>query len=105
MRYDWAKYSLSITTPTDSVGIQVYDVINIDWSKFAFSTTYTTHTVTSMEVLKPWLISYKYFQSYTYEDIIFWINGIRNPLELSVGIVLRIPARTDIQNFLAKIKT
>ena len=104
MRYDWAKKTdVTINTGIDSNDIAVYDILGIDWSKFQFGTTYIIHSITKNDVEKPWLITNKYFSDYKYEDLIFWINNISNPLDLYVGQKLRIPTLQDIQNFILSI--
>lgn len=80
-------------------GVQFYDLSSVDWGKFKFNKV-IDYTLDISDVTKPWLISYKFYRNLDYEDILFLINGIENPLELSIGQVIKIPPIQDIENFL-----
>lgn len=74
----------------------------IDWSKFDWASGYIIHTVNSTDILKPYLISFKYYDDVDYEDIILLLNKIDNPFDLRPGAQLRIPNRDDIDNFIVE---
>ena len=53
------------------------------------------HYVTPDQVMRPDIISYQYYGSYEYIDIILKANGISNPFCIKEGMFLIIPEQTS----------
>ena len=49
---------------------------------------------------RPDLVSLDYYGDAMYADVICKLNGISNPFELNVGMLLALPAHKDINNFI-----
>lgn len=81
-----------------------YDLLAVQWSSFNFSQGFKVHTVTAVEIEKPYLISYAEFNDTKYEDLIFLINGIADPHAMIPGQKLKIPYPEDIKRFFAANK-
>lgn len=103
-RYNWLRKITSITSPVDNVSVSLYDILNIKWKSFRFINGYKTHTITRPEMEKPWLIAFTEYGSADYEDLIYLINGIENPLDLVIGQTLKIPVLGDVKSFINSIK-
>lgn len=103
-RYDFLRKLNTVQSNTDSVQIQMYDILNVNWKKFKFAGGYKTHIITRQEVQKPWLICHKYNIDYVYEDIVFLINGISDLFaDLIPGKTMKIPTNGDLKNFTRSI--
>jgi len=58
------------------------------------------YRVTSEDILRPDLISYKNYGTVAYWWLILFVNEIQDPFtDLEVGKVLRIPSTLDIYDF------
>lgn len=88
----------------DDNDITFYDPRSIDWNKFTFPNGYYKHILTSVDILKPYMISYKYFKTIAYEDFILLSNHIGNIFDLRAGIEIKIPKIEDIRTFLLENK-
>ena len=53
-------------------------------------------------IARPDLISYDFYGDPMYADVICKLNGISNPFELNKGMLLALPALSDIQDFITK---
>lgn len=104
MRYDFLRNTGSLQSATDNVPIERYDILNVRWQDFPFQNGYQNHTITKQETMRPWLISFKYYNSAFYEDVLFLINGVRDPLNLVVGQNLKVPPVSEIEAFVNAIQ-
>jgi len=84
--------------------ITFYDLLSIDWNKFIFPSGYLKHIITTFEVYKFYMISYKYYRTTLYEDFLLKCNKIANPFDLRSGIEIKIPYLQDIKTFLLENK-
>ena len=84
--------------------ITYYDSRSIDWNKFTFPNGYYIHILTSIDILKPYMISYKYFKTTAYEEFILSANHIGNIFDLRAGIEIRVPKLEDIKSFILENK-
>jgi nucleoid-associated protein YgaU len=100
MRYDWLKTTTTLQSPTDTAQIQLYDVLNVKWRDFSFPNGYVNYVISRTDLLKPWLIAFKFYNDAVYEDFIYLVNGISNPLDLQLGQTIKIPRKDDIEAFL-----
>lgn len=85
-------------------GVWLYDPTSVDWSKFEWNNDYIKHFISKEEVSKPYLISYAYYGSIDYEDILLLINNIANIFEVVPDMEIKIPNIRDIKNFLLKYR-
>jgi len=93
---------MSLLTTTQD--IDIYDPTSINWKTFSWSRGYYTHSLTEIEILKPYLISYSYYETVAYEEIILLLNGIQDIWAVVPGTEIRIPKLDDLRNFLIKNK-
>lgn len=82
--------------------LTIYDSQSIDWLSFNWSNGYYPHKISSIEIQKPYLISYAYYGTVEYEDVILLLNGIEDPFELIPGKELMIPKVDDLKTFILK---
>ena len=92
------------TLTTIDNDIIVYDPTSVIWTEFDYPNGYNSHTVTIHEVLKPYLISFLYYGTVIYEDILLLLNGIDDIFELRPGVKIKIPQIEDLKTFLNKQK-
>lgn len=104
MRYDNLRKIGTLTTETDNVTIDLFDILNVKWTDFKYTNGFKNHTVSKTEVTNPWMISFVEFGSADFEDLNFLINGISNPLDLTIGQTLKIAKKADIISFLNNIR-
>lgn len=92
---------------------QIYDILesypetildsrSIDWSKFEYNREYILHNITEDEIMRPYLISTRYYGSIKYEDILLLLNNIEDVFEIVPGSELIIPDEQDIRDFIVK---
>jgi len=93
---------MSLLTTTQD--IDIYDPTSINWKTFTWASGYYTHSLTEIEILKPYLISYSYYETVAYEEIILLLNGIQDIWAVVPGTEIRIPKLDDLRNFLIKNK-
>lgn len=84
----------------DDNGNTIYDPRSIDWNTFTFPSGYYKHIVAQHEILKPYLISYRYYKTVIYEDFLLLVNNVSRPFSLREGIELKIPKLEDIKSFI-----
>lgn len=80
--------------------IPVYDPCTVDFSTFEWTNGYYNHKITRKEIEKPYMISYQYYGSSAYEDIILLINNIPDIFEVPSGTEIKIPKLTDLKTFI-----
>lgn len=85
----------------DSTEDIIYDPTTINWTSFDWSEGYSVHKITYNEIIKPYLISYTYFNTVDYEDILMFLNNIDDPWALVPGSELWIPTIGELKNFLS----
>jgi hypothetical protein len=88
------------TIIANDVELDIYDFWNIDFSEFKIKRMPKIHKVSRADVENPERIIYENYGDYIFEDIIYLINNIENPLNLRVGIELILPDVNDILEFL-----
>lgn len=89
---------------TEENDIIIYNPLSINWTKYDWTNGYYKHRVTKIEIRKPWLVSYAYYGSVVYENIIFWLNRIDDPFEMMPGTELWIPKLDDLKTFIRNNK-
>ncbi len=98
MRYDFLKQI------GGSEGVEIHNLTDTNWTEFKFYNGFIPHTVTDEEIIRPDLISHEHFNTSYYLDIILLINNIKNPFELKIGMMLKIPKYIDIKTFISEYK-
>jgi len=89
---------------TEENDITIYNPLSIDWSTFEWNNGYKSHKLTQDEILKTWMISYKYYRTVIYEDIILLLNKIADIHEVPVGTEILIPDLAELKSFIIKNK-
>jgi hypothetical protein len=84
----------------DSSDYTIIDPRSVNWSTFEFTSGFVKHYVAEEEILKPYLISFQYYDTVEYEDELLMINGISDPFQMYVGVELRIPELNDLKQFI-----
>jgi len=97
------RYNLLEKNKTE-YGIDIYKSTTIPWNEFEFSKGYKKHILTVNEVLKFYLVSWKYFSTVDYEDLLLLINGIDDIFTVLPGTEIKIPYYDDINAFIIKYK-
>lgn len=85
-------------------GVLIFDSTSVDWSKFEWTNGYIKHFISTEEIAKPYLISYYYYGSIIYEDIILLINNIANIFDVVPDSEIKIPTVADIKTFILKYR-
>ena len=63
------------------------------------------YRVNGIDLMRPFLISYRYYGTVGFWWIIMLVNGITNPLtDMEVGQILKIPSKLDIYAFQKKFR-
>jgi len=83
--------------------VPIYDPGSVDFSKFQWTNGYYNHKLTKSEIEKPYLLSYQYYGSLEYEEIILLVNNIPDIFEVPTGTSIKIPKLVDIKTFLLDI--
>ncbi len=100
MRYKVFKELFQDTTNN----ITFYDPTSIKWKDFPWNNGFMIHQITKQEIEKPYLISYKYYKTVDYEDIILLLNDISNIWQVVPGKKIKIPTLENLTSFLLQIK-
>jgi hypothetical protein len=78
----------------------IRDPASLDVSTFKFTNGYFKHVLTQREKERPDKISFQYYGSVAYENLILLINNVVDVWELPVGTKLRIPKLEDLKTFI-----
>ena len=81
--------------------VTIYDPTSIDWTSFKWKNGYYTHIVSELDIIKPYMILYKYDMSIEYEDAILLLNNIEFIWDLAPGSKLKIPKIDDLKSFIS----
>jgi len=91
---------MSILEEDKVEGITLYDPTTIDWNSYDWTTGFYKHVVTKFNRIKPYMISYAYYGTVVYEDIILLLNHIEDPFELEIGTEIKIPKLQPLKEWL-----
>lgn len=80
--------------------ITIYDPTTLDVSDFKFENGYYLYSLNQEDKIKPYRISYKYYGTVAYENLILLINNIKDIWELPIGTSLKIPKLEDLKTFI-----
>jgi hypothetical protein len=87
----------SILDNTD--GNTIMDSTSVDYKNFKWTNGYFIHSITQKEIEKPYLISYAYYGTVEYWDLILLLNNIEDPFEIIPLSKLYIPKLQDVKQF------
>lgn len=79
---------------------KLYDPTSINWNNFDWASGYYKHQINSVEVRKPYLIAYAYYQDVEYEDVILLLNGIEYAWDIVPETEIKIPKKDDLDKFI-----
>lgn len=91
-------------TLTVEDNITITDPTSIDWSSFTFPSGYNEHTLDKSDIYTPYNLSFIWYGTTIYEDIILLLNEVDDVFSLSVGKKLRIPILTDLEEWVLEQK-
>jgi hypothetical protein len=100
-RYDVMSVMTS-DTPDELNMFTMYDPLTIDWSTFKFNGKEAEYYLSSKDIERPDLLSYKFYGTVIYQDILFILNNIGDILNTPEKTLLRIPKEEDIKEFILK---
>jgi len=81
------------------------DFLHNSLSEFTLKYSPAYYRVTGVDLMKPFLISKKFYDTVNFWWLIMLINGVDNPLvDLTVGQILKIPNKLDIYDFQKKYR-
>jgi len=80
--------------------IIIKDSTTVDWRTFRWDNGYFVHHITVNEIFKPYLISYAYYGTIEYEDLILLLNNIQDPFEVVPEQTIYIPKLEDLKSFI-----
>lgn len=78
----------------------IHDPLSINWNNFLWVNGYFPHKVSSMDIIKPYLISFAYYGNGDYENIILLLNNIENPWDMVPETEIKIPKKIDLDEFI-----
>lgn len=88
----------SILDETDNIVIK--DPTSIQWESFPWTNGYYKHYISKTEIERPYMISYTYYGSVEYWDIILILNNIEDIFEVVPYSELYLPKLVDIKQFI-----
>jgi len=78
----------------------IKDPTTVDWRLFRWDNGYFIHHITVSEIFKPYLISWSYYGTIEYEDLILLLNNIQNPFDIIPEQTIYIPKLEDLKAFI-----
>ena len=95
----YTAYNL-VETLTQYSNMKIYDFYSVNWTDFNFPNGYVKYSIKKDETQKPYLIAYRNLGSTNYWDVLLYINGVIDVLDLKSGDELKIPKKGDIETFI-----
>jgi len=94
------------TTVNDRLELDLLSFKWIDFSRYYNRSRVRVHKVMQHEEGRLWLISEKYYNTYTMYWLIALVNGILNPAkDVVAGLDLTIPSIVDIDSYYQSIRS
>ncbi|MBE3101078.1 MAG: baseplate wedge protein 53 [Firmicutes bacterium] len=86
-------------------GVPELDFLHNSLSEFVPQYPLVYYRVNGTDLMRPWLISNRFYGTVDFWWIIMLLNNVDNPLvDLTVGQVLKIPSKLDIYAFQKKYR-
>ena len=82
----------------------IHDPLSIDWSTYNFSGNEEIYMLGEEDIKRPDLLSYKFYNTVIYQNIIFILNNIGDILNTPSKTQIKIPKIEDLKTFLLKNK-
>jgi poly-D-alanine transfer protein DltD len=79
----------------------IRDSTSISWKNFEWNNGYYIHKISKLEIERPYLISWTYYESIEYWDIILLLNNIEDVFEIVPLSEIYIPKLSDLKTFIA----
>ena len=98
LRYDLMDV-IETDIPEELETITIHDTLSIDWGDFNFKGNETNQTLAKNEVERPDNLSYSFYNTVIYQDLIFLVNNIGDILETPTKTVIKIPKLEDLKQF------
>lgn len=87
-------------------GVKELDFGTSSISKFQYQYPFSYHRVTESDLMRPDLISFKYYNTVQYWWVILRVNDVRDPYDgLVVGALLKIPSILDLYDIYKRWRT
>ena len=81
------------------------DFLHNSLSEFDMEYSPGYYRVSGIDLMRPYLISYKLYGTVNFWWILMLVNGITNPLcDMEVGQILKIPSKLDVYAFQKKFR-
>lgn len=84
--------------------VNIFDPTSIDIKSFKWVRGYTKHKLTRQEIIKPYLISYAYFDNKELWYYILLLNSVVDIDNLEVGAEIWIPNLSELNEFILNNK-
>lgn len=99
--FNWSRY-----TPLDSTGVN-WDIFRSAYKNIRFSTQPTTqYQLTAVDIANLPGLAYRFYGDTSLWRGLMAYNGISDPLsQVMAGVVINVPARSDIIAYLSKQTT
>lgn len=75
------------------------DPLSIDLTQFKWKKGYITYIVEEQDIIRPYLISYKVYNTSIYLYLILWLNNIPSIYDLTVGVTLKMPYLDELKEY------
>lgn len=86
-------------------GTNELDFLHNSLSEFTMEYPPSYYRVNGVDLMRPYLISYRFYGTVNFWWILMLVNGIDNPLtDMEVGQILKIPSKLDIYAFQKKYR-
>lgn len=98
-----SRYYLVKNSNTRSSDGSFYkDILTLRMDKFIFSEPPIEYNLTKRDIERPDLLVYDIYGSSEYDDLLFWLNGIKDLKDVEVGTLIFLPVKKDMENFYLK---
>jgi hypothetical protein len=98
------KYELMEKVETDIPdaleNITIHDPLTVDWGDFKFTGKEQNKVLTKFEIERPDMLSYDFYLTVVYQDIIFLVNNLGDIFETPVKTIMKMPRVEDLKQFI-----
>lgn len=97
---EYKLYEKLETSADNEYEMDIYDPTTVNWAEYKWDNGFYIHSISKSEILKPYLISYQYYGTPVYENLILLLNQIENIWEIPPGTKIKIPKIEDLKAFI-----
>lgn len=94
-RYDLADDSATLS----GEGKFFKDILTIPMGKFRYTTAPFEYYLTIIDVQRLDILAANLYGSSEFDDLLLWLNKIADPTSLSVGDMILVPSKSDMETF------